>query len=159
MPLPIRWPKFKPSSDSQTMDADLQSLYRETLIEQSRNPENNYALENADRQVELKNSLCGDVVTIFLSLDGDRIEKASFQAQCCSICKASASMLTTRIAGADQHRATSLAEELIAFLNDPHSDRFGRNDPLQALSGVKAFASRIRCATLPWEALQRALNA
>lgn len=139
------------------MDADLQSLYRETLIAQSRNPENNYILENATRQGELKNPLCGDLVTIYLSLNGNQIEKASFQAQCCSICKASASMLTTRIAGADKSGAVSLAEKLIAFLNDPQSESFGKNDPLQALSGVKAFASRVRCATLPWEALQRAL--
>jgi len=139
------------------MDADLQSLYRETLISQSRNPENNYILENATRQGELKNPLCGDVVTIYLSIDGDQIEKASFQAQCCSICKASASMLTTRITGADRSGAAALAEKLVAFLNDPKSDTFGKNDSLQALSGVKAFASRVRCATLPWEALYRAL--
>ena len=65
------------------MDANLQSLYRETLIEQSRNPENNYVLENANTQSELKNSLCGDIVTVYLTVIGDRIEKASFQAQCC----------------------------------------------------------------------------
>ena len=47
------------------MRADLQSLYRETLIEQSRNPKNNYILEGANRRSELKNPLCGDVVTIY----------------------------------------------------------------------------------------------
>ncbi|HCR30001.1 MAG TPA: SUF system NifU family Fe-S cluster assembly protein [Opitutae bacterium] len=139
------------------MDANLQSLYRATLIEQSRNPENNYVLENANRQSELKNSLCGDIVTVYLSVIGDRIEKASFQAQCCSICKASASMMTTRISDSSQRDAALLAEQLIDFLNDPQSDTFSESDSLQSLSGVKAFASRIRCATLPWEALQQAL--
>ena len=139
------------------MRPDLQSLYRETLIEQSRNPKNNYVLEGANRQSELKNPLCGDVVTVYLSLTDDRIEEASFEAQCCSICRASASMLTTRIAGSDRLAAISLAENLIAFLNNPESDSYDEDDSLQALSGVKAFASRIRCATLPWEAFQKAI--
>ena len=139
------------------MRPDLQSLYRETLIEQSRNPKNNYALEGANRQSELKNPLCGDVVTVYLSLAGDRIGEASFEAQCCSICRASASMLTTRIAGSDRLAAISLAKDLIAFLNEPESKAFDKDDSLQALSGVKAFASRIRCATLPWEAFQKAI--
>ena len=140
------------------MHPDLQSLYRETLIEQSRNPENNYILENANKQSELKNPLCGDIVTVYLSVIGARIEEASFQGQCCSICKASASMLTTRVVGSDWPAALTLAEDLIAFLNEPESDNFDKDDSLQALSGVKAFASRIRCATLPWEALQKALD-
>lgn len=139
------------------MHADLQSLYRETLIKQSRNPKNNYAIEGANRQSELKNPLCGDVVTIYLTVSGGRIEEASFEAQCCSICRASASMLTTRIAGSDSLSAKSLAEDLIAFLNAPDSDILDKDDSLQALSGVKAFASRIRCATLPWEAFQKAI--
>ena len=139
------------------MRANLQSLYRETLIEQSRNPKNNYAIEGANRQSELKNPLCGDVVTIYLSVSGDRIEEASFKAQCCSICRASASMLTTRIAGSDSLSAISLAEDLFAFLNESESDIFDKDDLLQALSGVKTFASRIRCATLPWEAFQKAI--
>ena len=139
------------------MRADLQSLYRETLIEQSRNPKNNYILEGANRRSELKNPLCGDVVTIYLSVIGDRIDEASFEAQCCSICRASASMLTTRIAGSDSLSAISLAEALVAFLNAPESDIFDKDDSLQALSGVKAFTSRIRCATLPWEAFQKAI--
>ena len=140
------------------MCADLQSLYRETLIEQSRNPKNNYVLEGANRRSELKNPLCGDVVTIYLSVSGDRIDEASFEAQCCSICRASASMLTTRISGSNRLSAISLAEDLIAFLNETDSDIFEKDDSLQALSGVKAFASRIRCATLPWEAFQKAIS-
>ena len=129
------------------MRADLQSLYRETLIEQSRNPKNNYVLEGANRQSELKNPLCGDVVTVYLSLTDDRIEEASFEAQCCSICRASASMLTTRIAGSDRLAAISLAENLIAFLNNPESDSYDEDDSLQALSGVKAFASELASFT------------
>ena len=133
------------------MRADLQSLYRETLIEQSRNPKNNYAIEGANRQSELKNPLCGDVVTIYLSVSGGRIEEASFEAQCCSICRASASMLTTRIAGSDSLSAISLAEALVAFLNAPESGIFDKDDSRGKLSKrpsrIKRLSNKSECVS------------
>ena len=53
-------------------------------------------MDNADRIQEIKNPLCGDVMTLFLNLEGDRIDEAGFQSQSCSICTASSSMLASR---------------------------------------------------------------
>ena len=41
--------------------------------------------------------------------------------------------------------------------SDPETEMSLPNNDLNALSGVKEFPSRIRCATLPWEALLAAL--
>ena len=70
---------------------------------------------------------------------------------------ASASMLTEAVSDTPTHEARKLASSLIELLNDS-STSLDYGSPLDALSGVKTFPSRIRCATLPWEAMLQALE-
>ncbi len=140
------------------MDAQLQSLYRETLMKHSRDPSNRGPMDNASHSQEARNPLCGDQVTVHLKLENERITDARFEAQCCSICMASASMLTERVVGMTVQESKAFAQTLSDQLNRPGATvDLDPDDALHSLSGVKAFPSRIRCATLPWEALQDAL--
>ena len=139
------------------MKPDLKSLYRDTLLKHSREPSNRNPLPDATATAKLKNPLCGDLVSIHLKSENDRITQSSFEAQCCSICMASASMLTEKIIETPLQEAQSFATSLIDMISDPEAEMSLPNNDLNALSGVKAFPSRIRCATLPWEALLAAL--
>ncbi len=140
------------------MNPELKSLYRETLLKHSRSPHNRGVLGNADTSCQLKNPLCGDVVTIYLTISGQRISQANFEAQCCSICMASASMLSERVTESDLERSLALAESLITSLTERKSAlALPDNSDLHALTGVRSFPSRIRCATLPWEAFRKAV--
>ena len=142
------------------MNDDLKSLYRETLLRHSRNPSNRIDLPNATAEAELKNPLCGDLITIRLVANSERIEQAAFEAQCCSICMASASMLTETVTNQATPDARKFALSLIDSLQDSDVQLdLSENDDLNALAGVKSFPSRIRCATLPWEAMLAALSA
>jgi nitrogen fixation NifU-like protein len=140
------------------MNEDLKSLYRDTLLEHSRHPRNQGALAQANASAELKNPLCGDVVSIHISTHSDIVDQARFEAQCCSICMASASMLTEAIAEEPIANAQRLARSLIDQLKNA-DQKLEFNPTLNSLSGVKSFPSRIRCATLPWEAMLDALEA
>ncbi len=141
------------------MNPRLKTLYRETLLKHSREPENRGPLKDPNFSHQLKNPLCGDLVTIYLKLNDGIIEQARFEAQCCSICMASSSMLTRRIKGSSYHQSEKYAVALIEMLVDPNrSLELPESDELQSLSGVKEFPSRIRCATLPWEAFQMAID-
>lgn len=142
------------------MNNDLQSLYRDTLLKHSREPKNRGPLPEANATAKLKNPLCGDVISIHLSIDNAQIQEAAFEAQCCSICMASASMLTKKVEKLPLPESQALATSLVDMIADAETElSLPDNDELNALSGVKDFPSRIRCATLPWEALQRALDA
>ena len=71
---------------------------------------------------------------------------------------ASASMLTDKVHGTAVDDTQSFANALIEKLSDSNESLdLPENEDLIALSGVKAFPSRIRCATLPWEAMLAAL--
>lgn len=132
---------------------DPNDLYKQTLLKHSRQPKNEQALPRATHQAKVINTLCGDEVTVYLELKDDIISSASFVGQCCSICKASASMLTEKLPLLTLPEAKQFSQQLIDELKDKdQSLTLKEDDDLRSLEGVKQFTSRIRCATLPWEA-------
>lgn len=141
------------------MNPELKSLYRDTLLRHSREPNNRGVLEIPDTTFELKNPLCGDIITLYLNIFEEHVSQARFEAQCCSICMASASMMTEKIAGVEMSQGIDFADSLIEMLVNPNLTlELSGNDEIQSLAGVKSFPSRIRCATLPWEAFKVAIS-
>ena len=136
------------------MSADLEALYEETILDHNRNPRNFHALDGA-RRAEGYNPLCGDRLVVFLRVNGDVIEDASFQGFGCAIAKASASLMTEAVKGrtlADAERLFERVEWLITS-GDASRDGLGA---LAALAGVRQFPVRVKCATLPWQTLRAA---
>lgn len=140
--------------------SDLRELYQEVILDHNRSPRNFYRLEGANRVAEGNNPLCGDVVTVYLKLDGDLISEISFQGQGCAIAKASASMMTASLKGRTAAEAEALFEGVHQMLTGPadgqgSSAELGR---LVVLSGVRQFPIRVKCASLSWHAMHAALR-
>jgi nitrogen fixation NifU-like protein len=99
-------------------------------------------------------------VTLRLRLDGGRIADARFEGEGCALSRASASLLTLAVAGRGPDEALAISAELLALLSsgpelEPAAvERLG---DLAVLQGVRGVRARLRCATLPWEALRAAL--
>ncbi len=141
------------------MPQDPQDLYKRILMQHSREPRNKRAINQPTRKIFLANALCGDEISMYLKIDDNQLKDVAFEAQCCAICMASASMLTEKVVGMTTDAAREAASEFIGWMNDGSANLpFEDGEDLGALSGVKAFAGRIRCATLPWEALSEALK-
>jgi nitrogen fixation NifU-like protein len=136
---------------------ELQELYREVILDHNRSPRNFGEIENADRIVNGVNPLCGDKLTLYLKLDGDRIEDVRFEGTGCAISIASSSLMTERIKGAS-------VDETLELFQEVHDMLIGARDPaesmekLAALAGVREFPSRVKCASLAWHALKTALT-
>src|SRR5207248_9089665 len=79
--------------------SDLRELYQEVILDHGKNPRNFRALVKASHRAEGQNPLCGDELTVFVELEGDRIRDIAFQGQGCAISKASASMMTGAVKG------------------------------------------------------------
>jgi nitrogen fixation NifU-like protein len=143
-----------------TTAPDVQALYRQRVLDHYRHPRNHRRIAAADRQAEGHNPLCGDKVTIYLQLAGDTISDAAFEATGCAISLASASMLTEMIRGRPLAEAEGAIRD-VAALFTPGGEAPARvqASDIGALSGVRAYPSRIRCATLPWRTLEAALHA
>jgi nitrogen fixation NifU-like protein len=138
------------------MDANLEALYQETILEHNRRPRNFRALDGATGHSEGKNPLCGDQIGVWVRLDGDQVAEVTFQGQGCAISKASASLMTAALTGKSRAEAEALFERFHAMVMGEAAP-----DPslgsLKVLSGVAKFPIRVKCATLAWHAMKAAL--
>ncbi len=138
-------------------DAALEELYREVILDHYKHPRNRGRVEGPGAaEVELQNPTCGDEIRLSLRLQDGRIADLRFEGRGCSISMASASMMTEACRGLAPERAAELCAGFKAMLaGGGAADELG---DLQALSGVAQFPVRVKCATLAWNALLRALG-
>lgn len=140
------------------MSTGLTDLYQEVILDHSRHPRNFGPAEEANRTARGNNPLCGDRVTVHLTVDDDVIEDARFEARGCAISLASASMMTEIIKGKSETEARELFERFQALVTGKAVEDESGLESLSALSGVKDFPTRIKCATLAWYAMSAALD-
>jgi nitrogen fixation protein NifU and related proteins len=140
--------------------SDLRSLYQEVLLDHCKRPRNFRLMEGADGHAEGYNPLCGDKVTIYLKMDGDRISDISFQGSGCAISTASASILTETLKGKTRAEAESLFEAFHQMLTGQAVDAVASPPmgKLAVFAGVTEFPLRVKCATLAWHTLRSALE-
>src|SRR3954470_21507140 len=135
------------------------ALYQELILDHNRKPKNFRVMEHADREVLGHNPLCGDQLTLWVKLAGDRIDDVSFQGQGCAISKASASMMTTAVKGKTKTEAEALFEKfhdlVTGKLDEARAKELGS---LRAFGGVSKFPLRVKCASLAWHTLKSALE-
>ena len=139
---------------------DLRDLYQSVILDHNRSPRNFRELEDASHRAEGYNPLCGDRLTVWLRLDGDRIAGVSFHGSGCAISKASASMMTEAVKGMTTTEAKDLArrfQELVTGRSDPATAR-ATLGKLAVFSGVSEFPVRVKCASLSWHTLKAALD-
>ena len=139
---------------------DLNALYQSIILDHNRRPRNFRELTDADGRSEGRNPLCGDELTVWLKMDGERIEDVSFIGSGCAISKASASIMTTSVKGKTRAEAVALFERFHDLVTGRPSA--APDDPalgqLAAFSGVSRFPVRVKCASLAWHALRAALR-
>lgn len=138
---------------------DVDDLYQDMVLDHSRRPRNFKPIEDADRTQEGFNPLCGDRITVYMTLDGDVISDVSFEGSGCAISKASASMMTESIKGKSRAEAEDIFGSFRAMVTREAGATVDRErlGDLEILEGVSAYPTRIKCATLSWHALHAAL--
>jgi nitrogen fixation NifU-like protein len=139
------------------MTLDLRELYQEMLIDHGRHPRNFSAMQDATHHAHGHNPLCGDALELFLKIKDQAIDQLSFQGQGCAISTASASMMTELLKGKSVSEAQRLFELFHDLLTTDHGTpaELGK---LAILANVRAYPTRVKCATLAWHTLKAALQ-
>ena len=141
------------------MSEDLNDLYQGIILDHNKRPRHYGALANATHVAEGYNPLCGDRIEVFLQLSGDQIETIQFECASCAICKASASIMAEALVGQSLSVGDSIQESVNCILKtDTVMATLDVQGEIAALSGVRNFPARIKCATLPWHTYQAALR-
>jgi nitrogen fixation NifU-like protein len=133
---------------------DLRDLYQEVILDHGKHPRNFGHPADANRSAHGHNAMCGDTIDVFLTVDPEgRIADAAFEGQGCAISVASASMMTEMLKGRTAAEAHGLFETMHALCtgHDEAAD-------LGALDGVRQYPMRVKCATLAWHTMDKAMT-
>lgn len=139
--------------------ARLTALYQDLILDHNRSPQNFRRMANANRRAEGTNPMCGDRLTVWLRMEGDKIEDVAFQGSGCAISKASASLMTSAVKGKTKAEAEALFKRfhnmVTGSLGADEAEALGK---LAAFSGLAEFPVRVKCASLSWHAMKAALD-
>lgn len=132
-------------------------LYQETILDHSKRPRNFHVMADANRHAEGYNPLCGDKLRLYLKVENDVVQDASFEGSGCAISTASASLMTESLKGKTREEALKLLDKFHDLLT---TDTAAGKDlgKLVVFCGVRDYPARVKCATLAWHTLKSALN-
>jgi nitrogen fixation NifU-like protein len=137
---------------------EIDELYRDVILDHNRRPRNFGGLEPADASVEGFNPMCGDRLTVRLRLADDTISDIRFEGQGCAISTASASLMTEAVKGKTRSEALQLFARVHQLLTEGAAPVVHELGKLAALSGVREYPARVKCASLCWHTLASALR-
>ena len=140
------------------MSEELNNLYQEIILEHNKRPRHYGVLAGATHNAVGYNPLCGDRVSVFVQIQSNRVVSLRFQCASCAICKASASIMVEALQGQSILEAGVIREQAERLLTSDSSVTIDCDGEMAALSGVRKFPARIKCAILPWDTLVNALR-
>jgi NifU-like protein involved in Fe-S cluster formation len=133
-------------------------LYHRAILELAKKARQTSRLEAPQASVTVDNPLCGDRVTLDLSLADGRVRALGHKVRGCLLCQAAAVAIGLRAPGETPATLRAVARDLgAAIASSP--DTAGRRWPeLAAFAPVHAHKSRHECVLLPFVALTQALD-
>lgn len=133
-------------------------IHQAIIRDHFRRPRNRGPLHPPAASGHAHNPFCGDTVRVWARVEEGRIAEVTFDGRGCSISLAAASMLTTLVKGAEVDAVADLRGAFADGLTADGPPLPRRLGDLRALAGVRRFPSRVRCAVLPFDALEEALE-
>lgn len=112
------------------------SEYKQEIIDHYKNPRNFGEMEAPDQTINEANASCGDVISISLKVNKDKIEDIKWRGVGCAISTAAASMLSEKVIGMTLDEVERMGDEGVV-----------------ELLGGDINPGRIKCATLAYRAL------
>ncbi len=142
------------------MSSDLRELYQSVILDHNKKQRNFCEPAGANRSAAGVNTLCGDRIVIYLSVEEGVVVDAGFKGTGCAISTASASLMTQSIKGKridDIEQLFGVFHEMVT--SEPSADiRDEGLGKLSVFSGVREYPVRVKCATLAWHAMREALH-
>ena len=141
------------------MNVELEELYQEVILDHSRRPRNFGELADAAVRVHGDNPSCGDEIHLGVKFGPDgSLQDIKFSGHGCAISQASASMMTMKLKGKSRDDTMSMFQAFHDLVTSETNDAPKTLGDLRLMKGVRKFPQRVKCAMLPWRALEQALR-
>ncbi len=141
------------------MIAEIEELYQEVILDHSRRPRNFGELPDATVRVRGDNPACGDEIHLAVKFSPDGgLEDIKFTGHGCAISQASASLMTMKLKGKSQAEVMEMLRVFQDLVTKEKSEAPKTLGDLRVMQGVRKFPQRVKCAMLPWRAVQQAFE-
>ena len=134
---------------------EIQSKYREELLERNLNPLNFERKIEANMTKTLVNHSCGDELVVSLEIKDVKILEGSFSGIGCAISKVSADMMIDAIRGKTLEEARELMQGFFDLVMGVLSEKAQKiSGELEVFSMIQNMPARVKCAKLAWRVLE-----
>lgn len=139
---------------------NLEDIYTQVILENSRNPKNKRTLENPDIKEPGHNPSCGDEIELELKLDGNKIVDAAFTGHGCAISQASTSVMCDEIVGKTLEEAQEMAGIYINMIKrqEQSEEELEKIGDAVAFQNISNMPQRVKCALLSWRTLNEVIE-
>jgi len=141
------------------MIPEIEELYQEVILDHSRRPRNFGELPDAVVRVHGDNPACGDEIHLAVKFDGaGGLEDIKFTGRGCAISQASASLMTMKLKGKSRAEAIDMLRAFHDLVTNGAGEVPKELGDLRVMKGVRNFPQRVKCAMLPWRAVEQAFE-
>jgi len=141
------------------MIPEIEELYQEVILDHSRRPRNFGELPDATVSVHGDNPACGDEIHLAVKFDDDGgLQDIKFTGRGCAISQASASLMTMKLKGKTRPQATEMLRAFHDLVTKDGAEPARTLGDLRVMKGVRNFPQRVKCAMLPWRAVEQAFE-
>ena len=135
-------------------------LYQKMILDHQKNPRNFGRIQNPTHMAGIDNPICGDHVQVDLKMSNCKIDEIKFRGRGCAISIASASIMTEVILQKklDEFFSIYLNLKILIDPKKPLNESRHLSQKLRIFESVRRFPSRMKCATLGWEAVMEAVG-
>jgi len=141
------------------MSLELEELYQEVILDHSRRPRNFGDLADAAVRVHGDNPACGDEIHLGVKFGPEgELQEIKFTGHGCAISQASASLMTMKLKGKSRADVEQMMRAFRDLVTTGKNDAPKNLGDLQVMRGVRKFPQRVKCAMLPWRAVEQALR-
>jgi nitrogen fixation protein NifU and related proteins len=134
-------------------------LYQEIILDHAKNPRNKETLDFISEDEIHENPTCGDSIKLAVDFSKNgKLERVRFDGDGCAISTSSASMMTEIVEGKSKEEVLEMIKNFILIMRNESEKSLDEWGDLIALEGVIKYPLRVKCATLPWHALEDCLK-
>lgn len=136
----------------------IDELYQEIILDHYKHPRRARLIPDGEALVDEENPTCGDHMKLNARVEEGRLVDLEIDCQGCAICSASASMMAEKMPGRTVPEIHAFSAAFAGMMRggpEPSEEELG---DLTALRGVREYPIRVKCATMPWHALEKALK-
>jgi nitrogen fixation NifU-like protein len=134
-------------------------LYQKDILRHARSPKGYGKISDAHITVQGDSPICGDHLTLYIRMAGDKLESVTFDSEaCCAVCRASSSMLTAVVSQKPVAEASEIKDAFLSMLGSGDEDNLATYLPeIRVFSKIAQVPSRVECAALAWITLGKCL--